>query len=209
MSKTMCPGQDTAFWRPGDVYDIPCSACGNEVEFFKDDASRRCTKCGQLMRNPKLNLGCAQWCEHAKECLGYDPKEVMDQAEGGDSSLIDKLIAELKQLSGGDEQTVSRSLEVMEKAKTLLSNEEGSPRVILTAALLEALGAGSAREAMRQVGLDDDTRDRVLDLLTGNGSTESREEAVLHDARLLAAGDYGAAWRTRSGGILAQANQGG
>ena len=205
MSKTMCPGQDTAFWRPGDVYDIPCSACGNQVEFFKDDASRRCTKCGQLMRNPKLNLGCAQWCEHAKECLGYDPKDIMDQAEGGDSSLIDKLIAELKRGSGGDEALVSRSLTVMEKAKTLLSNEQGSPRMILTAALLGELGAEAAKQAMKEVGLDEDTRGRVLDLLTGESADQGQEAAVLHDARLLAAGEKAAAWRTPSAKILAQA----
>ena len=205
MSKTMCPGQDTAFWRPGDVYEIPCSACGNEVEFFKDDASRRCTKCGQLMRNPKLNLGCAQWCEHAKECLGYDPKDVMSQAEGGDSSLIDRLIAELKRLSGGDEGLLSRSLMVMEKAKTLLSNEPGSPRVILTAALLGQLGAPEAGQVMKKVGLDNDTRDRVLSLLEGDEGQQSQEAAVLQDARLLASGELGASWRTKSGEILAQA----
>ena len=204
MPKTMCPGQDTAFWRPGDVYEIPCSACGNEVEFFKDDASRRCTKCGQLMRNPKLNLGCAQWCEHAKECLGYDPKDVMAKAEGGDSSLIDKLIAELKRLSGADEQMFSRALKVMEKAKTLLSNEQGSPRVVLTAALMGALDVPQAKQAMKDVGLDEDTKDRVLDLLAGENSRHPQEAAILHDAGILAAGGPGTGWLTESGKILAQ-----
>ena len=73
MAKTICPGQDTAFWKPGDVFEIPCVKCGCMVEFFKDDARRRCPSCGHNMQNPRLNQGCASWCEHAEECLGYGP----------------------------------------------------------------------------------------------------------------------------------------
>ena len=73
MNKTMCPGQDTRYWRPDDIFNVACSTCGKEVEFFKDDAQRRCGKCGTVIQNPRLSTGCAEWCEHAKECLGYDP----------------------------------------------------------------------------------------------------------------------------------------
>jgi len=34
MAKTMCPGQDTTFWKPGDIFEIPCVKCGFLVEFF-------------------------------------------------------------------------------------------------------------------------------------------------------------------------------
>jgi endogenous inhibitor of DNA gyrase (YacG/DUF329 family) len=131
MGKTMCPGQDTAFWRPGDIYEVPCSECGKEIEFFKDDATRRCTGCGKLVRNPKLNLGCAAWCEHAKDCLGYDPKEVMAAAEGGDASLVDRLIAAMKQAVNGDQERISFSLSVLELAKRLMQAEGGEPRVVI------------------------------------------------------------------------------
>jgi len=90
IGNTMCPGQDTAFWRPSDIFEVPCSQCGYELEFFKDDVSRRCTRCGGQEPNPKLILGCAQWCEHAKECLGwatYDSKEVLI-AKGGALPLL-------------------------------------------------------------------------------------------------------------------------
>jgi len=76
MAKTMCPGQDTTFWKPGDIFEIPCVKCGFLVEFFKDDARRRCPNCGHTIQNPRLNQGCANWCEHAGECLGFDPKLV-------------------------------------------------------------------------------------------------------------------------------------
>ena len=73
MAVTMCPGQNTAFWKPGDIFDIICPACGDKVEFFKDDARRRCEGCGYVFSNPKLNEGCAQWFEFAEKCLGLNP----------------------------------------------------------------------------------------------------------------------------------------
>lgn len=69
MTKTICPGQDTAFWKPGDIFEIKCPKCERVIEFYKDDAQRRCG-CGHIFKNPKLNLGCAQWCEFADKCLG-------------------------------------------------------------------------------------------------------------------------------------------
>ena len=57
MGKVMCPGQDTAFWRPGDIYEVPCSQCGRELEFFKDDVSRRCTGCGSCVSQSRDGSG--------------------------------------------------------------------------------------------------------------------------------------------------------
>ena len=81
MSQTMCPGQDTAFWKPGDIFDITCPNCGAEVEFYKDDARRKCPGCGHVFSNPKLNLGCAEWCEYADKCLGVNPELRKEQAD--------------------------------------------------------------------------------------------------------------------------------
>jgi ribosomal protein S27E len=73
MSDLKCPGQDTRFWKKGDVFDVPCPGCGREVEFFKDDVRRRC-RCGRTIVNPKLDLACAEWCQHAEKCLGELPE---------------------------------------------------------------------------------------------------------------------------------------
>ena len=70
MSKLRCPGQDTRFWRPKDISEVACHACGATVEFFKDDATRRCPGCGRRVENPRIRLGCAEWCEQAEKCLG-------------------------------------------------------------------------------------------------------------------------------------------
>ena len=95
MSNIICPGQGTRFWKPGDIFEVPCGNCGAGIEFFKDEAGRRCRKCGKRVQNPKLSMGCAQWCEHAKECLGFDPKE-MKSGDSFEASPADKLIKAVK-----------------------------------------------------------------------------------------------------------------
>ena len=65
-----CPGQDSRNWTPEDVFDVKCSSCGGDVEFFKTDVSRRCPECGHRVINPDLDLACAEWCPHAELCLG-------------------------------------------------------------------------------------------------------------------------------------------
>jgi hypothetical protein len=65
-----CPGQDTRYWKPGDIFEIECPSCGATIEFFKDEIRRTCRKCKKMVPNPKLDLGCVQWCEHADRCVG-------------------------------------------------------------------------------------------------------------------------------------------
>jgi hypothetical protein len=96
MDRTMCPGQDTRYWRPDDIFNVPCASCGASIEFFKDDAARRCPKCGTRVRNPRLSMGCAQWCSHAKECLGYDPSESGRSGTASAPSIADCIIETLK-----------------------------------------------------------------------------------------------------------------
>jgi hypothetical protein len=64
-----CPGQDQRFWKPEDIFDVKCPGCGHSVEFFKDEPKRKCRNCGQTVINPKIDLGCAQWCQYAEQCL--------------------------------------------------------------------------------------------------------------------------------------------
>jgi anaerobic ribonucleoside-triphosphate reductase len=65
-----CPGQDTQYWKPGDVFDVLCPHCGAAMEFFKDESQRRCKKCNEKVRNPKLDLGCSEYCKFAEQCVG-------------------------------------------------------------------------------------------------------------------------------------------
>jgi len=64
-----CPGQDQRFWKPEDIFDIRCPNCGFEIEFWKDEPYHTCPECKKIIRNPNLDMGCAEWCKHADECL--------------------------------------------------------------------------------------------------------------------------------------------
>jgi hypothetical protein len=70
MANVHCPGQDQRYWKPEDIFDVSCPHCGSEIEFWKDEAVRTCRQCSNPVRNPRMDLGCAKWCKHAKECLG-------------------------------------------------------------------------------------------------------------------------------------------
>lgn len=65
-----CPGQDIRYWKKEDIFEIRCPVCHNSAEFFKDDVRRRCKNCNSWVPNPKLDLGCIEWCDYAEECVG-------------------------------------------------------------------------------------------------------------------------------------------
>ena len=182
----ICPGQDTRYWRPEDIFDIPCGVCGKDVEFFKDDVTRRCRSCGTLIRNPKISLGCAQWCEHAKECLGYDPKEMADEV-ADQGSLLDQLIAALKVELGSDQERISRALAVTEEAEELVRQAEVERRTVLASALLHDFGQNNgsdtsvARKVMEKAGLEGSAIQDVVNLIVELG----RDDASSPEARLL------------------------
>ncbi|MHB9026149.1 MAG: HD domain-containing protein [Armatimonadota bacterium] len=198
-----CPGQDIRFWKPDDIFEISCSHCGNLVEFFKNDGIRRCPRCGNRVVNPKVSLGCAQWCKQAKECLGYDPG--LQTAESGQTSLVDQLIAAMKEEFGDDQPRVTHALKVLEYAEEIILAEKADPRVVFAAAVLHDIGiqeaerkhgssAGNyqeiegppiARRIMDTIGLDDATIDHVCRIVGSHHSAndiDTPEFRILWDA---------------------------
>ncbi len=176
MSKTMCPGQDMRFWRTGDIFDVTCARCGRKVEFFKDDATRLC-RCGNRIRNPKLSMGCALWCEHAKECLGFDPKEELQESTE-EIALADKIIDALRSELGDESSVFQEAIQSVQNAERMLRTESANPRVVISAVLLSEVderggpsdGSGGvnlprARKIMRAIELDKPTTDEVCDLI--------------------------------------------
>jgi hypothetical protein len=71
-----CPGQDQRFWKPEDIFNVRCPKCKCEIEFWKDEPYRECPDCKVTIRNPRLDLGCAEWCKFSKDCL---PGEVIEK----------------------------------------------------------------------------------------------------------------------------------
>lgn len=137
-----CPGQDTRYWKPGDIFEVPCPVCGKPVEFFRDEGARRCPSCGFKFKNPKIDLACAEWCPQAEQCLAGIPG-----VEGGrlDQTLLSKqLIEAMKRVFGQDQKRIAHTLMVYEYAKEIFQCEGGNPKVVFGAALLHDIGIQEA-----------------------------------------------------------------
>ena len=94
-----CPGQDTRYWKPGDIFDVRCPGCGRDVEFFRDDAERKCG-CGRVIPNPKLDLACAERAPatfaagpHKKE-TNQLPERIQPETAGHDRITLEMTLEE-------------------------------------------------------------------------------------------------------------------
>ncbi len=198
-----CPGQDSRFWKPDDIFEVACGHCGHPVEFFKNDGTRRCPSCGGRVVNPKISIGCALWCKQAKECLGYDPTQPDDEC--GEMSLVDRLIAGMKAQFGDDQRRITHALKVLEYSREIIRTEQADPRVVFTAAILHDIGiqeaerrhgsaAGKyqeiegppiARRIMTDIGLDAETIEHVCRIVGSHhsaGLIDTPEFRIVWDA---------------------------
>lgn len=140
-----CPGQDTRYWTPDDVSEVECGECGRSVEFFKTDGYRRCPNCGRRIINPEVRMGCAQWCQYAKDCLGFDPGAVETGGEG-ERSLADRLEEAVREVFGRDERRIAHAERVLHYAREILQKVSAKPQVVVAAALLHDIGIARAEE---------------------------------------------------------------
>lgn len=144
-----CPGQDSRYWKPGAIFEAKCPKCGSEVEFFKDDTTRLCRKCGHRFLNPTMDFGCASYCQYAEQCIGNLPPELISQKE---DLLKDRVAIEMKRYFKQDFKRIGHATKVARYAERLGREEGGNLGVILTAAYLHDIGI---EEAERRHGSAD------------------------------------------------------
>lgn len=136
-----CPGQDQRFWKPDAIFEVECTSCSKAVEFFKDEPQLKCRHCGHVVINPKIDLGCAEWCQYAQQCLGVTVKNL--------TFVRQKLIDEMKKVFGPDEKRIKHALSVLDYAERIQAVEGGDPLVVKAAAILHDIGI---HEAERKYG---------------------------------------------------------
>ncbi len=146
MEQMKCPGQDTRFWKPADIFLAECPKCGAEIEFFKDDARRRCAWCGHMFYNPKIELGCAEWCQYAEKCVP-DLVKAKKAAQNFKELLSEMVKSHLQ----GDPAAWDRTAQGVKYAQDLLKAEGGDPKVVLAAVLLHRVGPVQAREFLKEL----------------------------------------------------------
>ena len=201
-----CPGQDTQYWKPGAIYEAKCPECGHLVEFFKDDTTRKCGKCGHRFLNPKMDFGCAAYCQYAEQCIGNLPPELLAQKQ---DLLKDRVAIEMKRYLKSDFKRIGHASRVARYADRIGRNEGGDMAVILCAAYLhdigiheaekkhnssaakyqEELGPPIARSILEKLGPDERLIDEVCDIV-GHHHHPRDEETInfkaLYDADLIA-----------------------
>ena len=137
-----CPGQDTQYWQPGAIFEVGCPECGAKVEFFKDDTTRKCSACGHRFVNPKMDFGCASYCQYAEQCLGDLPPELIAQKE---DLLKDRVALEMKRYFKTDFKRIGHATRVARYAERIGKYESGNLAVILSAAYLHDIGIVEAQ----------------------------------------------------------------
>jgi len=139
-----CPGQDTMYWKQGAIFDAKCPKCGEKVEFFKDDTSRKCQNCGHKLINPEMDFGCAAYCPFAEQCIGNLPPEFLAQKE---DFLKDRVAIEVKRYFKSDFKRISHAIRVARYAERIGKAEGlGNMAVILSAAYLHDIGIHEAEK---------------------------------------------------------------
>ena len=179
MEQMKCPGQDTRFWKPEDIFVAECPKCGAEIEFFKDDARRRCAWCGHMFYNPKIALGCAEWCQYAEKCVPDLMKE--KKAAQTFKERLAELVHALLQDGPGWEVTEKG----MQYALELLKSEGGDPRVVLAAVLLHRVQTDKAKNLLEELEAEADTAAAVMELLAGAGSERDLNRQIYEDTLAL------------------------
>lgn len=201
-----CPGQDTRYWKPGAVFEITCPKCGGEIEFFKDEATRRCRQCGEKIVNPKMDFGCAAYCKYAEQCLGELPPELL---AGREDLFKDRVALAMKRYFGKDFKQIGHATRVARYAEEIGKLEQGNMAVIITAAYLhdigikeaarqyqskapeyqEAAGPAVARQLLEQLGARPELIEEVCDIIGHHHHPRPEETLnfkVLYDADTLA-----------------------
>lgn len=200
-----CPGQDSRYWKPGAIFEVPCPQCGRMVEFFKDEASRRCRSCGHKFLNPRMDFGCATYCKFAEQCLGELSQELLAERK---NLLKDRVAVEMKSYFKQDFKRISHATKVARLAEQIVREEKGDPAVVLSAAYLHDIGLpeaerrhGSteprfqeeegppiAREILSRLGAAPDLIAEVADIVGHHHHPRSEETAnfkAVYDADLI------------------------
>ncbi len=201
-----CPGQDTQYWNEEAIFETQCPECGYPMEFFKDDATRRCDGCHKKIVNPKMDFGCASYCKFAEQCLGTLPEEFVAQR---DDLLKDRVAVEMKKYLGTDFKRIGHAAKMAGYAEKIGKKEKANLPVVLCAAYLYDIGVKTAvekygsdarehvqkesprvaRTLMEKLGAKEELIEAVVTLVSerhATGETDSLSRKILHDADMLA-----------------------
>ncbi len=185
-----CPGQDTQYWNAEAIFETQCPECGHPMEFFKDDATRRCGGCGKKQVNPKMDFGCAAYCKFAEQCLGTLPEEFVAQR---DDLFKDRVAVAVKRHLGQDFKGIGQASKRARFAESIGKEEQANLPVVLCASYLYDIGPEAAGQILETLGAKGPLAEGVNELLSGLGAADAKRPGpdapldlrVLSDADML------------------------
>ncbi len=174
-----CPGQDSRYWKHDAIFDSKCPECGAEIEFFKDQTTCKCKNCGKKVVNPRMDFGCASYCQYAEQCMGELPPELLASR---DDLLKDRVAIRMKMHFRKDFRNVGQATKVARFAAKIVPEEGASPAVVLCAAYLHNIGAKLADKSEKEPTLKELEKEAVRlgrEILEGLKAKEELTEEVL------------------------------
>lgn len=177
-----CPGQDTQYWGSGAIFEATCPDCGEKVEFFKDDTLRTCRGCGKRLVNPKLDFGCASYCQFAEACIGSLPPELMVEKR---NLIKDRVAVEVKKRCGKDFSRIGRASRLARCVEHIAAQEEGADlAILLCGAYLTVLSFDEMADVFSMMPAPEELVTKVTALIEGLSSTGEGDinRMILQDA---------------------------
>jgi len=184
MEQIKCPGQDTRFWKPDDIFTLECPKCGAEIEFFKDDTRRRCAWCGHLFYNPRIELGCAEYCQFADKCV----PELMAEKKAM-QTFKERLRERVLSLAPGDQELETRLERGLALATDLLKAEGGDPKVVFAAVLLHRISPARAQEILAELETEPEIAQAIMEVLRGEAEAGDSNRQIYQDVLALLDGE--------------------
>ena len=196
----ICPGQDTRYWKPGDIFETPCPHCGHTIEFFKDESTRKCRGCHRLVTNPRMDFGCAAYCKYAEQCLGELSPDLLSKRK---DLLKDRVAVEVKKYFRQDFKSINHAVRVARYAEQIAaidSHGQADLAILLSASYLHGIacpevgsdgpssgavcgGVGSVSTLLEGLGAEGELIEEVLGAMTA--LREGEESGMTNNARIL------------------------
>jgi hypothetical protein len=176
-----CPGQDMKYWKDDAIFDVNCPECDAVVEFYKDDTSRKCPQCTHRFVNPKLDFGCASYCQFAEQCLGTLPENFSGSRE---DLLKDKVAVLLKRYLKTDFKRIREATELSQIGENICKQEGGNLAVVLCASYLHGIDYQIAEAILNEAGANDQLCSTIFKVLNPDSLSSSSpiEAQIVADA---------------------------
>ncbi len=168
-----CPGQDTRYWKEDAIFEVKCPFCGTEIEFFKDEATRKCPNCKKVVPNPKMDFGCAAYCKYAEQCLGSLPPELLAQRK---ELLKERIGIAVKKVLKDDFGRLEKVVSLAQKVEALAKQKGLSPAVPIMAALLSALSEAERKKVFETANIPQGLTEEIVGLLKKLPETPKPED---------------------------------